>query len=630
MQDIKKSTKENQVLNIDFPRDIRKLTLVQKTKLCKDIRKILVRTVSKCGGHLASNLGTVELTVALHSVFESPKDKLIWDVGHQSYTHKILTGRYDKFSTLRQEGGISGFTRPSESEHDAFIGGHSSNSISAACGLAAAGRLRGEKNHVVAVIGDGALTGGLAYEGLNNAGKSEDNIIIVLNHNDMSISKNVGALARHLTSIRTKQSYHKTKAIVKKTLELTPLFGKNLMNLMHNTKTALKNVVYHSNMFEDMGFAYLGPVDGHDLAELTEVLKIAKSLNRPVVVHTYTVKGKGYSYAEENPGAFHGISQFDVKTGNPDNECTDCFSARFGQALTELADCDENICAITAAMKYATGLDGFYRRHKSRFFDVGIAEQHAVTFAAGLAAGGMTPVFAVYSTFLQRAYDQLVHDCAIENYHMVIGVDRAGIVGDDGETHQGILDVSYLSTIPNVTILSPSNYSELRRSLIAAIYDYKGVVALRYPRGREFYSENGVSDYEFENMVYNQCYGADILLISYGRICANMEIAAQQLSHEGYSVSVLRLIHIHPILEKTLQIALKHTHVFFFEESEITGGIARQLFCELSARGYKGNYNITAITDGFVRQASVERTLAKYKLDSTSMVNTVKREMRKW
>lgn len=615
---------------LTLPEDLKQLNLTQKRALCREIRRLLIQTVSRCGGHLASNLGTVEMTVALHSVFESPADSIIWDVGHQAYAHKILTGRLNRFDTLRKAGGISGFPRPSESAHDAFVAGHSSTSISAACGIAAANRLQGKEQSVIAVIGDGALTGGLAYEGLNNAGKSVDPLIIVLNHNDMSISKNVGALARHLTAIRTKASYHRTKDIVKKTLDSTPLFGKKLLDLLHSTKTALKDMMYHSNMFEDMGFTYLGPVDGHDLEELTDVFVIAKALKRPVVVHTYTVKGKGYSHAEKNPGAYHGISKFDIRSGSPSAVNEDCFSTVFGRELTKLAGRDARICAITAAMKYGTGLDSFYHAYKERFFDVGIAEQHAVTFAAGLAAGGMLPVFAVYSTFLQRAYDQLLHDTAIEGYHVVLGVDRAGIVGEDGETHQGVFDVSFLSTIPGMTILSPSDYAGLEKALFAAFYEYSGPVAVRYPRGRELTEDIPGGAPVFEPLVYQKREGAQVLLVSYGRICANMDRAARRLAEEGIYVSTLRLIHIHPVLEKAVRIALEYKQILFFEEGMLTGGVARQLLCELAERGFRGHYHITAIQGGFIPHQSVDSALAAYRLDADSMTNTVKQEMRKW
>ncbi|HNX64668.1 MAG TPA: 1-deoxy-D-xylulose-5-phosphate synthase, partial [Oscillospiraceae bacterium] len=424
-----------------LPSDLKKLNYRQCRLLCDEIREILIDTVTKTGGHLASNLGSVELTMAIHRVFDCPDDKIVWDVGHQAYTHKLLTGRFENFSSLRQEGGISGFPKPSESEYDAFISGHSSTSISAVCGIAKALRLQKKDNCAVAVIGDGAFTGGMAYEGLNNAGKSGDNIIIILNHNDMSISKNVGALAKYLTSIRSKPEYLNTKNIIERALNNTPLLGAPLKKIIKTSKSALKGVLYHSTMFEDFGFVYLGPVDGHNLEELEKTLTVAKNLKKPVFVHVNTVKGKGFSPAEKNPGAFHGLSKFELQTGNPEVISEDSFSAAFGKELSRLAYSDKRICAVTAAMKYGTGLQYFHNEHKSRFFDVGIAEQHAITFSAGLAKTGMLPVAAIYSSFLQRGYDQIIHDCSIDKTHIVIGIDRAGIVGEDGETHQGLFDV---------------------------------------------------------------------------------------------------------------------------------------------------------------------------------------------
>ena len=381
---------------LSLPKDLKNLSVFQCNELCREIRKLLVKNVSKNGGHLSSNLGTVELSLAIHRVFESPKDKIIWDVGHQSYTHKILTGRLDKFSTLRKENGISGFPKPSESVHDGFISGHSSNSISAACGIARGMKLKGDNHHTVVVIGDGALTGGLAYEGLNNAGKSNDNIIVILNHNDMSISKNVGALAKYLSTIRSKPEYLDTKKAVGRILDTVPAVGEPIKKAIVTSKKALKGALYHSTMFEDFGFIYLGPVDGHNIEETQRILERAKSFNQPVLVHVNTVKGKGYSPAEKNPGAFHGVSSFELSVNNPEVISDDSFSAVFGKHLLKLAENDNKICALTAAMKYGTGLQYFAKRFPERFFDVGIAEQHAVTFSAGLASEGMLPVFAVY------------------------------------------------------------------------------------------------------------------------------------------------------------------------------------------------------------------------------------------
>lgn len=468
---------------LQLPQDLKKLTLSQCNTLCKEIRNILISTVSKTGGHLASNLGAVELTMALHRNFNSPEDKIVWDVGHQAYTHKILTGRLSSFSTLRQENGISGFPKPSESEHDTFISGHSTTSVSVACGIAEAMKLQGKDNYAVAVIGDGAMSGGMFYEAMNNCGRDRQrNLIVVLNDNNMSISKSVGALSKYLTSLRNTEKYLHTKRAVERGLEMIPIVGKSVTKGIKNVKDSVKsNILEQSTMFEDMGFIYLGPVNGHNLSELEEVFHMAKSYHQPVFIHVKTVKGKGYSPAEANPGEYHGISKFDIATGNPEVSAADSYSTVFGKELVKLADKDDKLCAITAAMKYGTGLQFFHFKYPNRFFDVGIAEQHAVTFAGGLASMGMTPVFAVYSTFLQRSYDQLVHDVAIGGLHVVLGVDRAGIVGEDGETHQGLLDVPMLSSIPNTVIYSPSCYMEMKMCMRKAIYEEKGLAAVRYP-----------------------------------------------------------------------------------------------------------------------------------------------------
>lgn len=606
--------KRLKIENLKLPDDLKELNLKQCETLCAEIRKILIKTVSETGGHLASNLGTVELTLAIHRVFDSPNDKIVWDVGHQSYTHKILTGRLKDFSTLRQENGISGFPKPEESEHDAFVSGHSSTSISVACGIAEAMKLKGENHSAVAVIGDGAFTGGMAYEGLNNAGKSNTNIIVILNHNDMSISKNVGAFAKYIQNIRNKQRYINTKIAVGETLERMPVVGEPIKNVLKVSKNALKSVVIHSTMFEDLGFVYLGPVDGHDLKALEEVLRIAKDYRQPVFVHVNTVKGKGYAPAEKNPGEYHGISKFDIKTGNPETSSDNSFSVIFGKELSRLAENDERICAVTAAMKYGTGLQYFASEHKSRFFDVGIAEQHAVTFASGLASMGMLPVFAVYSTFLQRAYDQLIHDVAIEGTHVVIGIDRAGIVGEDGETHQGMFDIPMLTTIPNVTIYSPACYEEVKACLKRALYDDKGLVCVRYPKGEDnsaFEKTDSGNDYSFHFSSHENTR----LAISYGRVYDNLEKAQNSLENQGIYVDCLKLTRIFPLADELKEKIKAYREIWFFEESYRYGSISECLISELDKADYTGIYkSITA--DGFVKQASVASCLAKIGLDT--------------
>ena len=610
-----KQQKTKQILrcrlsDLRLPSDLKRLTFSQCRELCAEIRRILIDTVSENGGHLSSNLGTVELTVAIHRAFNSPKDKIIWDVGHQSYTHKLLTGRLDKFSTIRKEGGISGFPKPSESVHDSFISGHSSNSISAACGIARGMKLSGnDNNYAVVVIGDGAFTGGMAYEGLNNAGKSDDNIIIILNDNEMSISKNVGAVAKYLSQIRSKPEYLDTKRSVEKILNHTPVVGEPLKKMIVASKSALKSVLYHSTMFEDLGFVYLGPIDGHNLVELDKTLRAAKKLKHPVVVHVNTTKGKGYLPAEKNPGAFHGVSDLELLKKNPEYVSDDSYSAVFGQELSKIAKYDKTICALTAAMKYGTGLQYFSKNHPDRFFDVGIAEQHAITFSSGLAKTGFLPVTAVYSSFLQRAYDQVLHDAAIENEHIVIGIDRAGLVGEDGETHQGIFDVAFMTTIPNVTLFSPSCYEELSLCLMTGLLDTDGVVGIRYPRG------NDNSDFDKSDINSEYLYSGkseDTLVVTYGRIYGS----AVKAKNVTGGFDILKLTKIFPIEEKICSIVSGYKKVIFFEEGIKNGGIAEHLLAKL--KNFTGEYHIVAI-EGFVKQASVSSQLDSVGLSTEKM-----------
>jgi 1-deoxy-D-xylulose-5-phosphate synthase len=609
---------EHKILDtIHSPRDLDRLSESDLNLLAKEIREFLVESISKTGGHLASNLGVVELTLAIHRVFDSPYDKIVWDVGHQSYVHKILTGRKDQFATLRQEDGLCGFPKSKESVHDAFIGGHSSTSISAGYGIAKALSLKGDNHHVISVIGDGSYTGGMVYEAMNNAGQNRNKLIVILNHNDMSISKNVGAFAKYLSTIRVQPGYLDFKKGVEKVLDHTPVVGKHLKNSIRSSKSILKNALYNSTFFEKMGFSYLGPVDGHDLKALTNALTTAKRMDGPILVHVDTTKGKGYCYAEENPGAYHGISKFDVETGNPDVAPEDSYSNVFGRTLAKLAGTDERICAITAAMKYGTGLQHFSSRYRKRFFDVGIAEQHAVTFAAGLASQGMRPVFAVYSSFLQRGYDQIIHDASIEQQHVVLGIDRAGIVGDDGETHQGVFDVSFLSAVPHITVYSPESYGELEISLQKALYDHTGVVAVRYPRGSEKITHL-LRCRNKDNFVY-QDDGGKTLAVTYGRETEQVCSAAERLD----GVSVLKLVRIVPIPEQALEIARKYQKIYFFEEGMKCGGIGQQMMCALYESGWKGDFSLTAIDGEFVRQGVVENVLKRYGLDAQSIRNRI-------
>lgn len=599
---------------IKNPDDLKKLNQNQIPELCGEIRDCILDTVSKNGGHLASNLGSVELTVALHRVFSAPQDAIIFDVGHQCYAHKLLTGRFDNFSTLRTENGISGFMRPTESVYDAITTGHSSNSISAAYGIYKAKSVLGEEGTAVAVVGDGALTGGMAYEALNNAGDEKGNFIVVLNDNEMSISKNVGSLAKYLTVIRSRPNYYKFKDGFSDFLLKIPFLGNSLYRGFSKLKLLLKDAIYNSNFFEDLGFHYLGPVDGHDEKKLEEILQIAKAKDEPVIVHVMTVKGKGYKFAEETPNNYHGVSAFDLEKGVTTNKSED-FSSCFGTMLCELAEKDSKICAITAAMKVSTGLYEFSKKYSDRFFDVGIAEQHAVTFATGLAKGGMRPVFAVYSSFLQRGFDQVIHDAAIANVPLTICVDRAGFVGEDGETHQGVFDAAFLSQIPNVKIYAPSNYNELKVMLKKAIYE-DGVSVVRYPRGKEYSSDNFAIDAD-----YSLLGSGKNAVITYGRLVSTALSAAKETN-----VAVIKLNVINPLSDSLKDELKKYKKIFFFEEGIKKGGIGEHLGQLLHDAGIKCEYKNIAVDDTFISSATVNSQLTKYLLDADSMIKIIKGE----
>ena len=607
---------------IHSPEDIRKMTPAELEELCASLRKTLVQTVSKTGGHLSSNLGVVELTVALHKMFDTPRDRIVWDVGHQCYTHKLLTGRYGRFDTLRQTGGISGFPKPEESEYDTFIAGHSSTAVSAANGMAKAKTLSGDGGYVVAVLGDGALTGGLAYEGLSNAGRSSDRLIVVLNDNRMSISKNVGFVARHLATLRSRPRYVRFKMGISSLIAHIPLIGKAIQRFIVWGKSRLKNAMYHSStLFEEMGFYYLGPVDGHNLHDLTASLQTAKNLSRPVLLHVETVKGKGYGFAAQNPDTYHGVSGFDIETGKTPPS-SKSFSSTMADGLCRLAQEDLRICAITAAMKSGTCLTKFAERFPVRFFDVGIAEEHAVTFASGLATGGMLPVFAVYSTFLQRCYDQILNDTSIMNNHIVLAVDRAGIVPDDGETHQGVFDVPFLTTIPHVTIYSPSTFAELDISLKQALYDAAGIAVVRYPKGGELPGCEGFQP-DYKPYTHLKNGKARILLMTYGRLFSYALIAARELSEEGMPVSLLKLTRIWPLPEECVAIAAEYDWVFFFEEGSRQGGIGQHLQSRLLESGFRGEFRLKAI-DGFLPACSVSAGFRRTGLDVDGMIEAVR------
>ncbi len=610
---------------ISSPKDVKKLSFEQLEPLCTEIRERMIQTVAKTGGHLASNLGTVELTVALHRVFDCPQDQIVWDVGHQCYTHKLLTGRREQFLTLRQEGGISGFPKRKESIYDAYIAGHSSTSISVASGLARAKSLQHDPHHVIAVIGDGAFTSGLAFEGANNAARFGDKLIVILNDNKMSISKNVGAFSKYLSKVRSRPAYFKTKDTVESVFNHIPVVGKPMAHLMMKTKNTFKNVIYGSNWFEDMGFYYLGPIDGHNLETLCDVLERAKQLQRPVFLHIETQKGKGYSFAEENPGEYHGTSGFDIDTGKSFKSEGTNFSNEFGLYLTELAKQDSRICAITAAMKYGTGLNHFSHafRKEGRFFDVGIAEPHAVTFAGGLAANGMLPVFAVYSSFLQRCYDEMIHDLSIEEQHVVIGIDRAGIVGNDGETHQGLFDVAMLANIPKITVYSPATYQEMKKSLYSCLYEHTGVCCVRYPRGGEITLPSGAENREGFS-IWENPKDRKLLLVTYGRISKEVCHAKELLEQQGIFASVMKLCQILPFPEQAASFAQQFDHVFFVEEGIKIGGIGQMLGEILLEQNFNGRYHVLAIDGRFVEQATVSRAIEMTGLDAASIADSCK------
>ena len=611
---------------IRSPADVKALPEDALPALAEEVRAKLLETVSNNGGHLASNLGAVELTIALHRVFDSPHDQIVFDVGHQCYTHKLLTGRFAQFETLRRAGGLSGFCRPNESEHDVFYSGHSSTSVSAGLGLATAKKLEHDEHYVISVIGDGSFTGGMVYEALNNGGRSGTKHIIILNDNKMSISENVGAFAKYLAVIRSTPQYYTFKASTERTLSKIP-FGTKIVHGLYDLKTQIKNKIYaQSNFFEDLGYRYMGPIDGHRIDILCDALQAAKSVNGPVLLHVITEKGKGYAPSESDPSSFHGVAKFDVSTG-AGGEGTESFSDSFGRLLCELAESDARICAVTAAMGLPTRLCAFEARFPDRFFDVGIAEEHAVTFSAGLAKNGLVPVFAVYSTFLQRCYDQLVHDTALQNAHVVFAVDRAGFVGADGETHQGLMDVSFLSSIPNFKIFSPYDFTLLSLDLSNAINAESCPVAVRYPRGG---AQTRKTEKLKRALLSHALYGdenAETVLVTYGRLAAEAVDAADALQAQGKAVLVLALNQIKPLPQAAIELLQNKKRVFFFEEGLRAGGIGEKTAAALLENGFTGTFRLIAVEDRFVPQGTVEEQLRQFGLDSKSMIDTIGKEM---
>ena len=561
--------------------DLSQITDAQAEALCQELREEIVSVVSRTGGHLASNLGVVEFTVALHRVFDTGRDRLVFDVGHQCYAHKMLTGRRGMMKTLRSFGGLSGYPKPAESVHDAFIAGHASNSVSVATGMARARTLLGEDYHVIALIGDGALTGGLAYEGLSDAGQSSEKLLVVLNDNGMSITKNVGGMAQYLAHQRLKPQYLTLKKYYRKITSWTAL-GRLIYRGTHRLKKMIKDAMLPCSMFENMGFTYLGPVDGHDVKGLTRLLRYARTLNGPVLLHIKTQKGKGYYPAELEPDEYHGVSQYDVTTGQPLGAPKLNFSTNFGQTLCRLAEEDGRVCAVTAAMQPGTGLDSFAARFPKRFFDVGIAEGHAVAMAAGMARQGLVPVFAVYSSFLQRGYDMLIHDVAIQHLHVVFAVDRAGLVGEDGETHHGIFDVAYLSTVPGMTVLAPSSFAEQRAMLARAVRELDGPVAVRYPRGGEgrYTGDSGPA------AAVVLAEGCDITLVGYGTMIDPLLEVRDLLAADGLSAEIVKLNDLTHLDAGLLQASAERTgRLLIAEECVSQGSVGQRIAALLEEAG---------------------------------------------
>lgn len=606
---------------INSSNDIKKLPEEELEPLCQELRDYMISSISRTGGHLASNLGAVELTVALHRVYDTSRDRVVFDVGHQSYVHKIITGRRDSFCTLRQHGGLSGFPKPYESEDDAFIAGHASNSVSVALGMARARTLSHADYDVAAIIGDGALSGGLAYEGLANAAASGEPLVVILNDNNMSINENVGGTAHLLESLRVRPGYISFKRWYRDVFTKLP----GLYKFNHAIKEWLKKRLLPGNVFSGMGMYYLGPVDGHDIGKLETVIRWARELRKPVLVHVVTKKGKGYKYAEEHPEKFHGVGRFDIETGEL-HDSGDCFSAKMGESLSRLADNDGRIIGITAAMSSGTGMDVFSAAHPDRFFDVGIAEGHAVSMAGGMAKQGMVPVFAVYSSFLQRGYDMLIHDIALQNLHVVFCVDRAGLVGSDGETHHGVFDVSYLSSVPDMTVLCPASYAELETMLRAAIYDINGSVAIRYPRGGE--GKYTACNTAPETLLRE---GRDVTLVCYGIMTNEVLDAAERLAAEGICAEVIKLSMIKPPDFDLVMRSLRKTGKLLISEDVCEAGCVGSRILEEAAINeiHVRAAKLLNLGEGIVPHGTVAELLHDFGLDADGIVSAAMEMMDK-
>ena len=606
------------------PQDIRNMSLEELDKLSLEIREFLIEKVSKNGGHLAPNLGVVELTLSLYNVFDFSKDRVIWDVGHQAYVHKILTGRKDRFDTLRKFGGLSGFPKREESEYDMFDTGHSSTSISAAIGMARARDIQNKSHEVIAVIGDGALTGGMALEALNDLGYSKTNVIIVLNDNQMSIEKNVGGMSTYLSKIRVDPKYNKFRDDVDFILRKIPNIGEGMAKSIEKVKGGIKQMLVPGMLFEDMGIKYLGPIDGHNIKELSKVMSKAKGIKGPVLIHVITKKGKGYEFAEKNPGKFHGVGPFDLNSGECFSEGIKSYSSAFSDAIQNVAEKDNNVVAITAAMRDGTGLKAFSEKYPKRFFDIGIAEEHAVTLAAGMAKEGLRPVFAVYSTFLQRAYDQILHDVCIQKLPVIFAIDRAGLVGEDGETHQGIFDLSYLSHMPNMTILCPKCTCELSTMMEWAIkQNYP--IAIRYPRGGDNIKVDikpikKITLGKWEEL----SEGDEITIVATGKMVQQSILAQEKLKKMGINVGVVNACFVKPIDEDMLlKLMGRKQKILTIEENIIHGGLGSSILEYTNSMNYDNKITCLGFKDQFVPHGTVDILYKLHKLDVAGIVESV-------
>ncbi len=615
---------DNILDKINCTKDVKNLNYKQKDKLCKEIRDYIIQVVSKNGGHLASNLGVVELTVALHSVFNMPEDKIVWDVGHQTYVHKILTGRKEKLKTLRKLGGIAGFPKSEESEYDSFNTGHSSTSISVALGMAKARDIKNKKNYVIAVIGDGALTGGMALEALNDAGSSKTNLIVILNDNEMSISKNVGGISLFLNRIRSRKFYRKSNNYIKKITKKIPFVGNKIIHIVRKIKYSLKQLLISNMLFEDMGFRYIGPINGHDIEKMESIFKIAKTIDGPVLLHVVTKKGKGYKPAEENPDKFHSTSSFNIEDGRPKKQKSKDYSQVFGDKLVSLAKKNEKIVAITASMKDGTGLSKFSKEFPQRFFDAGIAEQHSLAMAAGMAKEGLIPVVPIYSTFYQRAFDQVIHDIALQNLHVVLCVDRAGIVGNDGETHQGIYDLSFFNIVPNLQILAPKDFEELEQMLEYSI-NLNAPVVIRYPRGEEAKEKFKAHEKIQKGKAQIIKKGRDVSIIAIGKMVSRAVEVAKILEKNEIEVEIINARFLKPLDNETIKQSINKTkNVITIEDNVIEGGLATKVI-ELIQNEKIKNINIKAkaYPDEFIKHGTTEELEKIYGLDAENIADEV-------